>query len=218
MNKLKKEVNKKDPFFFTSKTSFQLFAPAKLRTFFVSTQKKNNENLQNTPGGFSLSRLCGGKLHVPKNPYNLFCWEVFSILFLDGQSFLWGRINLFRVVCWTVRTSNQRRPRVQNHSATWVAICQKKIGGTSASKRGVDHETVDAVMGGKSPRVWLGYKEWIFKCSLEWCWWWTYNFTAVYVFKWCVFQLEIQFTNLKRNMIIYETSIGHLKKHFNFFF
>lgn len=117
--------------FLTSKTSFQLFAPPKLRTFFVSPPKKNTENLQNSRGCFSLSRLCGGKLHVSNNPLGQFVLlgSFLHPFFLRGKVFCGvSMISEYTFLEWFVErlffskyVFNQRCPRVQNHSATWVA-------------------------------------------------------------------------------------------------
>ena len=90
LEQIEKKKSTKKINFFTSKTSFQLFAPPKLRTFFVSPQKKTKPP-KHTGGAFHCQDCAGENSAFPKIPWdNLFCWEVFSILFVEGQSFLRG--------------------------------------------------------------------------------------------------------------------------------
>lgn len=125
----KKEVNKKDPFFYF-KNIFPVVCPSKTTYFLCFPPKKKKKNSKTHRGGFSLSRLCG-KLHIPKNPLGQFVFlgsflqpffgggKVFcGVIMISENTFLeWFVERLFL----SKYVSNQRCPRVQNHSATWVA-------------------------------------------------------------------------------------------------
>lgn len=129
LNKLKKRSQQKRSIFLLQK---HLSSCLPLQNYVLSLfppppQKKNSKTHR---GGFSLSRLCG-KLHIPKNPLGQFVFlgsflqpffgggKVFcGVIMISENTFLeWFVERLFL----SKYVSNQRCPRVQNHSATWVA-------------------------------------------------------------------------------------------------
>ena len=147
----KKEVNKKDQFFYF-KNIFPVVCPSKT-TYFLCFPPKKNKTSKTHRGGFSLSRLCGGKLRIPKNPLGQFVLlGSFLHPFCGGAKFSAGSL-------WSQNKQTFLEWFVEPSANPTNVVLAFKIIAPHGWRNGAFHETVDAVMGGKPPRVWLGYNE-----------------------------------------------------------